>query len=155
MQPIPYLFFQGQAQEAIRAYARIFGSPEPEVMLASETSEAMPGAEPTDVMHSALQVGSGKIYASDDRGADAMAGTRICVVLPDAAEGRRVFDALAEGGTVELAFTPTFWSPGFGQLTDRWGTRWFIDTEADGAASQHMPEAASMAPPDGQGGTVA
>jgi len=28
-----------------------------------------------------------------------------------------------------MPLSPTFWSPAFGQLTDRWGTRWMVDTE--------------------------
>ena len=46
----------------------------------------------------------------------------------DATEARRVFDGLSEGGKVGMAFGPTFWSPGFGSLTDRFGVPWMINT---------------------------
>lgn len=44
------------------------------------------------------------------------------------AEGRRIFDALAEGGQVTMPFGETFWSPGFGMVTDRFGTPWMVNT---------------------------
>ena len=84
------------------------------------------------VMHSAVQVGSGWIYAADDMSGDAVAamqGCSISVSLPDEAEARRVFDALSEGGTVRMPMAPMFFSPAFGTLTDRFGTRWMVMTD--------------------------
>ena len=43
------------------------------------------------------------------------------------AEGQRVFDALAAGGQVTMPFAATFWSPGFGMVTDRFGTPWMVN----------------------------
>ena len=40
-----------------------------------------------------------------------------------------MFEALAEGGEVQMPIAPTFWSPMFGMCTDRFGTPWMIDTE--------------------------
>jgi PhnB protein len=135
MTPIPYLFFKGCCEEAIRAYARVFGSPEPQIMRAKDAPDASMGGDPDSVMHAALKLGDGWIYASDYSRADRMAGAAINVTLPDVAQGRRTFEALAEGGEVEMPFGPTFWDPGFGALTDRWGTRWMISTEAGAGAA--------------------
>ena len=44
----------------------------------------------------------------------------------DVDEAKRVFDALAEGGTVTQALEPTFFSVAFGMCTDRFGTPWMI-----------------------------
>lgn len=43
------------------------------------------------------------------------------------AEGRHLFDALAQGGQVVMPFEATFWSPGFGMARDRFGTPWMIN----------------------------
>jgi PhnB protein len=140
MQPVPYLFFRGTCEEAIRAYARVFNSPEPQVMYAKDAPEGETSGLPNAVMHAALQVGDGWLYASDYSQAEPMAGSSIAVTQRTAEESRRVFDALVEGGAVEMPLEPTFWSPAFGALTDRWGTRWMIDTES-AAAAQPAPEA--------------
>jgi PhnB protein len=134
MTPIPYLFFKGTCEEAIRAYASIFGSPEPQIMRAREAPDDSMGGDPNAVMHAALRLGDGWLYASDYSQAERMAGASINVTMPDVAQGRRVFEALSEGGEVEMPFGPTFWDPGFGSLTDRWGTRWMISTEAGAGA---------------------
>lgn len=36
---------------------------------------------------------------------------------------------LADGGEVTMPFGATFWSPGFGACTDRFGVPWMVDTE--------------------------
>jgi PhnB protein len=46
--------------------------------------------------------------------------------LPDTGEAKRVFDALADGGTTQVPFGETFFSPAFGMCTDRYGTPWMI-----------------------------
>jgi len=42
---------------------------------------------------------------------------------------RRVFDALAAGGSVTVPFEKTFWTEGFGMLTDRFGVPWMVNCE--------------------------
>ncbi len=135
MTPIPYLFFKGTCEEAVRAYAKVFRSPEPEIMFAKDAPEGETSDLPNAVMHAALKMGDGWLYASDFSRAVRMAGASINVTMPDVAEGRRVFEALSQGGEVEMPFGPTFWDPGFGALTDRWGTRWMISTEAGANAA--------------------
>jgi PhnB protein len=136
MTPIPYLFFKGTCEQAVRAYAQVFRSPEPEIMFAKDAPQGEDmGDDPQAVMHAALRLGDGWLYASDYSRADRMAGAAINVTMPDVAEGRRVFEALAEGGEVEMPFGPTFWDPGFGTLTDRFGTRWMVSTESGSAGA--------------------
>lgn len=141
MRLVPYLFFKGTCEAAMRRYAAILGSPEPEIMYARDAPEGETSGMENAVMHSAIRVGDGWLYASDFSQAEAMAGASVAVVSPTPEESRRVFDALAEGGEVEMPLAATSWSLGFGTLTDRWGTRWMIDTEG-----QPMPEGASTAP---------
>ena len=45
---------------------------------------------------------------------------------PDEADARRTFDALADGGKIEMPLAKTFWSPCFGMLTDRFGVEWMV-----------------------------
>ncbi len=132
MQPIPYLFFTDTCAEAMRFYAEVFGSPEPEIMpfaaMPEEEKAKMPGVPAEAVMHAALRIGDGWLYASDDpSGATpAMAGTSVCVSLPTADEAKRVWERLADGGEARMPLEATFWTPAFGTLTDRFGTRWML-----------------------------
>ena len=54
-------------------------------------------------------------------------GVMMTLTYPTAAEARRVFDALADGGQVTMAPGETFWADLFGMLTDRYGTPWGIN----------------------------
>jgi PhnB protein len=48
---------------------------------------------------------------------------------PDAGEAKRVFDALADGGTIQVPLGETFFSPAFGMCTDRYGTPWMVGVD--------------------------
>lgn len=41
-------------------------------------------------------------------------------------EAKRAFAALAEGGRVDMPGGPTFWSPYFGMVTERFGVQWML-----------------------------
>jgi PhnB protein len=132
MQPIPYLFFNRGCAEAMRFYADVFGADEPAVMTFADMPDderaKMPGVPEDAVMHAAVKIGDGWIFASDDpsQQSPAMAGASVNVSMPTADEAQRVFHRLAEGGEVRMPIEPTFWTPAFGTLTDRFGTRWMV-----------------------------
>ncbi|WP_371171346.1 VOC family protein [Aliiroseovarius sp. 2305UL8-7] len=136
MQPIPYLFFNGNCREAMTHYGMIFGKG-PEIMSFEDMPEAdrasMPGVPDDAVMHAGLAIGDGWLFASDDTTGDTpqMAGCNVCVSLAGDDETRRVFDALADGGDVRMPLSPMFWTSLFGTLTDKFGTRWMIMADSD------------------------
>lgn len=129
----PYIFFNGQAREAIECYAEIFGVAVPEMMtMADGPDMGLPEERKTWVMHCEMDFGGGsKVMISDDFAGNspAMEGSSLMASFPTAAEAKTAFDKLAEGGEVRVAWEPTFWSAGFGALTDRFGIRWMVDTE--------------------------
>jgi PhnB protein len=131
--PIPYLFFQGCCEEAMTTYARIFEAGPPElVRLSTAPDQAhMPSGSGNLIMHSALKVGDGWIYGSDDvfGGTPAMQGCSISISLPTEKEARAIFETLAEGGTVRMEWAPMFFTAGMGTLTDRFGTQWMVLTD--------------------------
>jgi PhnB protein len=131
----PYLAFAGNCREAFTRYQQVFGGEL--VLLTMDDAPADAGPPPDDmkpdaIMHAALTLGDDLLM-----GGDAMSdfdGTvnGMCVnySVADAAEAKRVFDALAEGGTVQSPLAETFFSPAFGMCTDRFGTPWMIMAEA-------------------------
>jgi PhnB protein len=53
-------------------------------------------------------------------------GMCVNVELPTKEEAHRVFDELAEGGTVQMPIGETFFSHAFGMCIDRFGTPWMV-----------------------------
>ena len=95
-----------------------------------------PGAENL-VMHAQFSAGPGAPMMGCDIpqgfGEGGMGGSSVFHAAPDAARAAEVFAALSDGGAVTMMLAPTFWSPTFGMLVDRWGTRWMISVAADAA----------------------
>jgi PhnB protein len=135
----PYLFFSnGQCAEAFRRYHEVFGG-ELQVMTNADVPEGvdpMPGASPEHVMHASIGLGGGFLMGSDDPTGDGgpKVGVAVSYAAPDVQEGKRVFEALAEGGQVFMPFEPAFFSKGFGSCVDRFGVSWMVDTQGEPGA---------------------
>ncbi len=56
-------------------------------------------------------------------------GFSVSIQLNDEAKGERIFEELAEGGTVLMPFQQTFWAAGFGMCVDQFGIPWMVNCE--------------------------
>jgi PhnB protein len=133
MQIIPHLNFNGQCREAFETYEKVLGGKINFMMTWAE----MPGADqfPPEmhklIMHATIAIGDQLVMGADsppDR-YEKPQGLWVSVNVKDAAEAERIFNALADNGSVMMPFQQTFWSPGFGMCTDRFGTPWMVNTE--------------------------
>ena len=79
-------------------------------------------------MHASFRIGSTEMMASDGRcsGKPNFSGVTLSLPVPDAATADRVFNALADGGHIIMPLGPTFYSPKFGMVTDRFGVDWMV-----------------------------
>ncbi len=130
----PYLFFDGRAEEAIEFYRGALGAKVEMLMRFKDCPETehRPSAETENkVMHSELRIGDAKIMASDGRcqGKPSFEGFSLALTAADEAEADRLFNALADGGQVQMPLAKTFFSPRFGMVADRFGVAWMIIVE--------------------------
>ncbi len=128
----PYLHFQGNCAEAMTAYAALFGATDLAMMRYAEAPEATPAmTASTSVMHAAFTVDGRVLMASDyppGMASFPQASVTISHTVPDWDSGKRVFDALADGGQILMPFGETFWASAFGMVKDRFGTSWMVTT---------------------------
>lgn len=131
MQFAPYLNFNGNCAQAFDFYQQLFGG---EILHKSTFAESpdtgnMPEEARNGIMHVHLQVGDQALMASDaPPGYFAPAqGLWISIKDDSVEEGQRLFDALAQDGKIAMPYEKTFWSPGFGMVTDRFGTPWMVN----------------------------
>ena len=133
MQVQPYLFFDGRCEEAIEFYRRALGAQVGMMMRFKDSpepcSEGMipPGSE-NKVMHASLQIGGTTVMASDGhaKGAPSFQGFSLSLDATDDAEAKRLFDALSEGGKVQMPLDKTFFASSFGMVADRFGVSWMV-----------------------------
>ena len=133
--PSAYLQFDGRCAEALSFYAETLGG---QVLMMRKYTEApanagMPPVPAHWVMHGRLQWPGGVMLMGSDGGMapfEGVKGVSLSVNCADVPEGEKVFQALAVGGTVKMAFSATFWSPGFGMLVDRFGVAWMVNVDA-------------------------
>ncbi len=131
MQLHAYLCFDGRCDEAIAFYRKAVGA---EVVMKSyfkdmPDSEMCVGGAEDKVMHATLKIGDSILMVSDGCGNDGpnFAGFSLSLALTDEGEAGRLFDALSEGGEIQMPLAKTFWSPCFGMVKDRFGVAWMVN----------------------------
>ncbi|QDH73303.1 VOC family protein [Brevundimonas sp. M20] len=136
MKIVTSLSFKGECREAFDFYAKVLGG---KVTAAYPFGDGPPDM-PVDakykdwLMHCWLDVGDQSIMGADippefgpniDKPKN---GFDVTLHTGDAAQAKAWFDALSEGGAVHMPFGETFWSPGYGNLVDRFGIPWMVNT---------------------------
>lgn len=128
----PYLMYDGNCAEAFAFYEKVLGAKREFMMRFSEMppQPGQPKMESDGVMHASLTLGGQRLMGSDFPPGMAYqkpASFAVSLSYDTADEGRRAFDALAEGGNVGMPYGETFWAGGFGMLTDRYGIPWMVN----------------------------
>ena len=129
----PSLFFNGRCEEALEFYKKALGA---EVLMLMRFSDSPdppppgmvpPGSE-NKIMHSAMRIGETEVMASDGHcmGKAAFQGVSLSLSASNEAEADRLFNALGDGGQVQMPIGKTFFSPRFGMVADRFGVLWMV-----------------------------
>jgi PhnB protein len=129
----PYLNFDGRCEEAIEFYKKSLGA---EVMMLMRFSEypgpegegCAPHGSANKIMHSCLQINGSAVMASDCecKGKPAFQGISLSFKARDEAAASKAFNALADGGQVQVPLSKTFFSQAFGVVADRFGVPWMV-----------------------------
>ncbi|WP_339995656.1 VOC family protein [Priestia aryabhattai] len=134
----PYLVMNGNGQEAVKFYEKALDAK----VIGVQTFGEMPGNPeiPTPieaierVMNAHLKVGDTDLMLSDTfPGQPYQIGSQVTVAITvdSIEESKEVFEKLKEGGQIGMPLQETFWSPSYGQVTDKFGVTWQISTQID------------------------
>jgi PhnB protein len=132
MQLDTYLFFNGDCEAALALYQAAFGA---QITTLVRFRDAPEGANilaewQDKIMHAVFRVGAHAIMVSDGgfgQPHKEHTGFTLSIAADDAQSGERIFNMLAEGGKVLTPWQATFWTQGFGMLTDRFGVPWLVN----------------------------
>lgn len=127
-----YIAFNGNCRQAVEFYKSALDA---DLLFLQTFGESpMSGMAPADqIMHCTIKVGDSTIMMSDNSDpAPAAGGNNISLALGlnDPAEAQRLFDGLAEGGSIIMPLSKTFWAEAFGMVTDKFGVKWMVNCEA-------------------------
>ena len=133
----PFIMLDGQAREAIRFYEQALDA---KLLFMQTLGEAPPesvGAPLPDeakerLAHSVLQVGDTSLFVSDTLPGQAQQNgnqINICITTDDAGKSARLFEALRQGGRVNIPLEATYFSPAYGMVTDPFGVVFQIFTK--------------------------
>ncbi len=130
----PYLFFNGNCEEAFNFYRSVFRTefqyvgrykdvPNTDRQIFKEHDEK--------IMHVTLPISKGTtLMGSDNTDADGEMGSNnnfaLYVNTADRDEADRLFNELSVGGQIKVSMTETFWGSYYGTLKDRFGINWKI-----------------------------
>jgi PhnB protein len=128
----PYLMFNGRCDEAIAFYKSALGAEVEMLVRYNESPDPVPEGilEPgfeKKVMHASMNIRGNRVMLAD--GCDSKGkfeSFRLNLSVGTEAEAKQAFNALAEGGAIEMPLGKTFWSPAFGMLRDRFGLGWMV-----------------------------
>jgi PhnB protein len=133
MQVSPSLSFRGECETAFRFYEHILGGAI--VTLLTYGMSPLAPQVPEDwrgkILHATLAVGDYYVMGTDappDQYRPPQ-GFALLIDADEPADADRLFDALADRGTIKVPMQKTFWASRFGLLVDRFGIPWEIYSE--------------------------
>lgn len=131
MRLTPFLMMDGSAKEAIVFYEQ---SLDAKVLFMQTFGQGPESTEETKdrIAHSVLRVGETELMVSDTLpGQTNQPGTlmSICITADDVAQSKHLFEALSQGGQVLEPLEPTYFSPAYGLVTDKFGATFQIFTK--------------------------
>ncbi len=133
-----YLTFPGNCKEAFDFYKSVFGGEFPYVgtfadMPPQEGVPPMTDEQKSKIMHISLPISKETILMGSDMGGGWASELKIgnnfaiSVHTETRAEADRIFNALAEGGSISMPMADAFWNSYFGMTTDKFGINWMLN----------------------------
>jgi PhnB protein len=133
MQMNPYLSFNGECETAFKFYEQCLDGKLGEIFRYAGTpmAEQVPSDWQDKVMHGSLTLGDQVLMGGDvapDR-YEKPKGFSLSLQMTSTTQAERIFQLLAQDGTVVMPLEKTFWAARFGMVVDRFGIPWLINCE--------------------------
>jgi len=133
LKAIPFIMLDGNAAEAIQFYEEALGA----TVVFKQTFGESPGGENLSdekkarLAHSVLRIGDTELFAADifpDFPYKEGNQVNICLMTANVNQSRQFFEALQQGGQVNILLDEVHFSPAYGVVTDRFGVTFQIFT---------------------------
>jgi PhnB protein len=132
MKIVPYLNFNGNCREAFDYYHQVLGGETPEFYTNQDVPmDNLPAGMEDKVIHAQFTF-EGQSLMGCDNPPDWYEPPRsvsISIQHTDGPESERLFNALADGGSITMPWGQQPWGALFGMCVDRFGIPWMINCE--------------------------
>lgn len=133
MQINPYLLYDGNCEAAFNYYAKVLGGRIDMMMTHDSAPPSMQVAPDWQkkIMHAQITIDDEVLMASDAPPGhfSKPQGFSVSLRVAEPADAERVFQALAEAGSVTMPIAQTFWARRFGMCVDQFGIPWMVNCE--------------------------
>ncbi len=135
----PYLNFAGNTQEAFNFYKSVFGGEFSSLVRFKDfpmEGVRIPEEDADKIMHVSLPIGEDSVLMASDAleslGQKVVRGNNVYISIHPTSreEADRIFNALAEGGEIEMPIGDQAWGDYYGSLQDRFGIMWMVNHSA-------------------------
>lgn len=133
-----YINFNGNCREAVEFYTKVFGLEKPQIMSFGDMppNPDFPISDEVKnlIMHTQMKINGTNVMFSDvPPGMPLVVGNNMSLVFvsKNLHEIETVFNELKVGGSIDMELQETFWSKCYGNLTDKFGTRWQFNLESE------------------------
>ncbi len=131
----PYLVTNGNGKEAVQFYVDAFSAELISLQtfgdMPEDPNHPLPSEARDRVMNAQFKVGDTVMMLSDTfPGMPYNLGNQVSIAIhiDTVEESKKVFEKLSEDGKVTMPLQETFWSPSYGQVTDKYGVEWQVST---------------------------
>ena len=137
MKLIPHFTFDGQSEEALNFYASVFNGKVEALIRYKDypscVSDTLSEADMNRLVYSSVSIGEGCKIDICDYEPGVKRSNESCIFMDvcyhDAAELKRVYDAISVGGEIVMPLAKTEWSENFASVIDKFGIRWNLMQE--------------------------
>ena len=128
MKIVPYLYFNGNCEEAFNFYHNILGGELSEIMrYKDQSSQELPSELGERILHAELAIGDILLYFSDTPDKEMYNpgdNIQLNLNLDSLEEINKVYKAFEIGANITMPLQDTFWNAVYGTLIDKFGVSW-------------------------------
>jgi PhnB protein len=131
-----YLNFAGNTEEAFNFYRSVFGGDFNSLVRFKDfpmEGVTIPKEDENKIMHIGLPIGEDDLLMATDTlqslGQELVQGNNVYISVDPSSreEADRIFNALSEGGEIEMPIADQAWGDYYGSLRDKFGVQWMVN----------------------------
>lgn len=129
---VPYLHFNGEAEEVLNFYKDAFDG---EIVMLNRYGDSPMQVDESwknKVIHSRIKIGNNLVMISDSHDGNMSVkegNIQLSVEVDDEQKLTEIFNKMAEGGKITMPLEKQFWGATFGMLQDKFGINWMFNRE--------------------------